>query len=204
MIKYFILLQLHFWLFSPPEELSSELYQEDDSYIVQLVGFEMQSSEFPRFSGLSNIISHNSKYYFINEHRLLQAFLDDTLNLEELDVIIEANSFVYAKNKEGEYQRLSVNYSIGINGILYLDDTGIYKIGEQYFVIRRLKYAYLEDLDLKFFDNWEDNLRAYDIENLRLFLFMKELLPISHEIEKYVWKRKFELTDFWQGNIMKQ
>ena len=204
MIKYFLFLQLHFWLFSPPENLSPDLYKTDDTYIIQIVEFDMQTSEFPRFSGLSNIISHNARYHFISEYRLLQAFQDDTLNLEETNVIIEANSYVYAKNKKGEFQALSVNYSTGLNGVLYLDDTGIYNIGNQYFVIRQLKYAYLENLELKYFDNWNDELRAYDIEDFRLFLFAKELLPTSPEIEKFIWKRKFELTDFWQGNIIKK
>lgn len=163
----------------------------------------MSPYHFPRFAGTSCILSHNSEYFVISENELIETIKKDSLNIETLTKIIDTNANVYAKDKDGEYQRLLINYSLGLANLFYLDDTGVYKIGEKHYVIRRLKYAYLNDVELKHLND-DGKLDEYNNDHLRLFLFFMELLPTSPLIEGYLFKRKYELDEFWHGNIMEQ
>lgn len=199
----FIFLQIHWWIFSPPESVTSEYYEFEESYIVQEVYFNMTPHHFPRFTGTSGILSRHSEYYIIREDELIHAIKNNSLNITQHTKIIDSNPYVYAPDKNGEYKRLSINYSMGLANLFYLDDTGVYKIGGKYYVLRHIKYGYLSNIKLMHMND-DEELEEYDNNHVRLFLFIIELLPSSPEIRKHIWKHKYELFDFWQGNINKQ
>ncbi len=195
--------QTYNWLFKPPDTVTSDYYKTEEGYIIQEVSLNIYFHYYLPFAGASVILSENHDFYIISEDDLLLAIQENSLKLKNLTMIVNPHWHVFAQNEKEVYQRLAINSTSGIASILCLDDTDIFNIGGKYYVLRKLKYAYLDNMKLSYLCLAEEKLRPYDAENLRLFLFAIELLPLDNEVKKFVWKKKYELPDFWQGNVTK-
>lgn len=173
--------------------------KDDIGYFIQELG-NYSHDHYLLFTGFHATMSVNNDYYVISEDQLKKSIANDTLNLMELTMIIEPHPDVYILSESNKYEPLLINYTSGISALLSLDDTGVYKIGTKFYVLRKAKYKYTDGIKLKWKD--EDNeLREYKSEKLRLFLYTKELLPIPKSIQKHVWKKKYEFPDFWHDYV---
>jgi hypothetical protein len=202
----FIILQLPLWIFSkPPDSVPVPgTYKIKKSYIIQEVCMNCVPPEFPVFTGLSRIWSFYGEYYVASKNQIIKSLRKNIIELDKLQTIIEPSDHVYTLNEKGEYQSIgTVTYSFyGISNVLALSETQIYKIGDKYYILRRLKYAYIDNIKLKY-EDFDDGLQDYKKDYIGLYLFNIELLPTHSSIKKYIWKRKYELPDFWKENILR-
>ncbi|GHV43239.1 hypothetical protein FACS1894180_1720 [Bacteroidia bacterium] len=101
---------------------------------------------------------------------------------------------------------------------MVLDDTPLYKIGGRLYAIRKMRYAYLDDVDAfaradklliyKYGDNVRDTVDAtpvnakkfFNVDYFQYYLFMMDLPSNSKKLDKYFWKKKYELL----GNCLEE
>jgi hypothetical protein len=221
-----ILLQALLPLFFPTDSLLAN-YKSDISYIVQEVVYG--TDRYPFFAGLYRLKTDFHFFYISDEQYIINAIKTDTLNLNSLTTLIPPGVgwCIYDSLSRQYIDRIS--YAQNIYDIMTLDNTEVYKIGNKYYAIRKIKYGYLDNIELYrsllfikrdsslseiHFENEEEEqlawktyktLREYlQIENYRYFLFLQELYTTDKSIRKYIWKRKYELDEFWYKNVGKQ
>lgn len=180
------------------ERQSIVSYKYDTGFIVQELDLDMHPQHHPQFAGTSAILSEYGEYFYFEEEVFLEAIRGNNFSLKLGNIIIEQNSNIYQINSNDEYDNLPINYSSGITQLLYLDDTGIIKLNDRYYVFRYLRYAYIDHAELKYKDREDGELRAFNSDNIRLFLYTQQLLPYPEFLETLIWKRKHELSIFWQ------
>lgn len=173
--------------------------KEDEGYIIQELKFNWDPYHYVpgAFAFATAILSENNEYYFSSQEELLQAIKDEHLVLNLLTMVVDPHYLVYSISEEGEILRMKINYSNGMANVLQLDDTDILKIGCKHYVTRKLKYAYMDNVKLMYMDE-DGELKPFNANRPRLFLYTKELLPIDDEVRVHVWKKKYELPEFWQ------
>lgn len=191
-------------VFFANQNLLTKTYEIADTYIIQSVEFNISSPHNPRFAYLSSIMTDHGEFYIATKKEIMDAIVQDSLELNNLKIIIDPHSSIYQMDEEGNYSPLPNDYSSGISGLLELDNTEIYHIGKMYYIIRRVKYGYIDGVKLKYFDYPDEELKDYKTDSLRLFLFVKDLLPTHKSIKRHLWKRKYELPDFWKGYILEE
>jgi hypothetical protein len=202
-------------------------YKSDISYIVQEIVYG--TDRYPFFAGLYRLKTDFDFFYISKEQDIINAIKTDTLNLNSLAILIPPNAgwCIYDSLSNQYIDRIS--YVQNIYDIMILDNTEVYKIGSKYYAVRKIKYAYLDNIELYrsllfikrdnfiseiHFENEDEErlawktyktLREYlQIENYRYFLFLQELYETDKSIRKYVWKRKYELDEFWYKNVGEQ
>jgi hypothetical protein len=110
---------------------------------------------------------------------------------------VESHPSIRTLSRANKYETLTLNYSSGILNLLTLDDTGVYLVGDKYYVIRKIKYKYIDGIELRYSDPNDELMKEFGSKDLRLFLYTLELLPTSKSIQKHIWKRKYDFCDFW-------
>lgn len=196
-MKLLVLLPSLLCLFSEPDTTKLNNHKIDEGFIIQELRFNLDPSHHILFAFATAIYSWNHEYYFMKQEDFLHSIKKDHLILDHHTMVIDPHWQVFTIDDKGEMQRMRINYSNGIAGILQLDDTDIFKIDGKYYVARKLKYSYMDNIKLMYMDE-DEELQPFKSENPRLFLYLRELLPLDDEVKKHVWKKKYELPEFWQ------
>ena len=105
-----------------------------------------------------------------------------------------------------------------------MDNTEVYKIGSKYYAIKKIRYAYLDDIEVYkslyyiICDGTDDiqiekeeyNRTTYKtIEDYlpnrkyQYYLFLLDICETDKAINEHLWKRKYELNDFWIHTLRK-
>ena len=167
------------------------------------------------------------EYYFVEEQDLIDFIRKDSVDFSKLILTFENNmSFSYSDtnlNSTNHYNRL-----IDLDDILHLDDNEIYNIGGRVFVLKKMKYAYLDNISKVYTDNDKlltiiygddiesseddgkivevDTKKYFDKDEFEVFLYMIEQKPTSPNIKTKLWLKRyqmFELSKEWYNNRMK-
>ena len=173
----------------------------DTGYIIQGLSLNTAYGHLERFTGFNAILSQHSEFYTLSEKELQEFIEDDKIELKELTMIINPHPSIYTLSKTNEFEPLHLNYSNGLVNILNLDDTEVYKIGGKYYIIRKIKYKYIDQIELRYDSTEDGSLEKFNSKDIRLFLYSLELLPSSKSIKKHVWKKKYEFNDFWMDYV---
>jgi len=197
---FITLIQLSLWVSVAPDTIIFDKYSMDEGYIVQEINLSMHPQHHPQFAGTSAILSDFGEFFFLKEADLINAFEENNLNLNSLTMVVDPSHNIFAKTEDGDFKNMRINYTKGLTTLLQLDDTGIYKIGERYYILRLIRFAYIDGINLKYRHHEEGDLRKVVGSNVRLFLFTKNIISTSPAIEKFLWKKKYELREFWQNN----
>jgi hypothetical protein len=198
-----IILQTWSWIFNPPNPIPSEFYKLGEGYLIQELDLDAHPQHNPQFAGLSILLSDYGEFRMVSPNDLLEAIKSDSIDINEWTLLVGPTPDISIVDSLGVYHKLAVNYSIGLTKLLQLDDTEIYCIGGKYYVARYIQYAFLDGLPLYYFSPEEELWVNISDLNPRLFLFSLAMLPPTPEIAKYVWKRKYEIPHFWQGNLLR-
>src|SRR5574344_1484566 len=191
-------------------ESSFGQYKVAENYFIQKLDF--QHIVHRNFIGIYRFGTFGD-FYVANEEDILSFIKYDTVDKSKLILVLSTMSqdpFNIKSNSIIDNQ--CYKYSTTIYDIMRLDDTEIYKINGELYIIRKLKYAYLDNVDMY---SSEQQLSAYkygdDIPNgvvtvknisaksffkvdyFRCFLFMMDLKPTSKDISIFVWKKRYEL-----------
>lgn len=225
-----ILLQILLPLF-PTDSLLAN-YKSDTSYVLQEIVYGV-ADVYPNFAGVYRLKTDltNSFYqryqifYISNEKYILNAIKTDSLNLDSVTILVPSHACWCIYDSLSGLYKDRISYVKDVYDIMTLDDTEIYKIGNKYYVIRKIKYGYLDNIELyrslyciksdagsdiqfekeeSYYRNTYKTLREYlQTENYRYFLFLQELYPTDELIKTHVWKKRYELDEFWYKNLGK-
>jgi len=208
--------------FFPSDSLLAN-YKSNTGYVVQEVIYG--TDRYPYFVGVYRLKTDFDVFYVSDEQCILNAIKTDYFSLDSLTILVPPSvGWKVFDSLLGQYiDRIS--YVQDIYNIMILDDTEIYKIGSKYYAIRKIKYGYLDNIELYrslyyiksdnsgceiHFENEEEErlskityktLKEYlQTENYRYYLFLQELLPTDESIKKHLWKRRYEIDEFWHKN----
>ena len=162
------------------------------------------------------------EYYVANKQDILHFIEKDSVDFCNLTMIIDIRTnpsldmFISAWDSIQGGVLIS-DIHTKIMEILTLQGSEIYAIGGKYYVLRKIKYAYLDTL--KVYGKWND-LASYiygdyipiplaemleknktplsvneilHVDNYQVFYSLTKLLPTDKKILKHLWKRKYEL-----------
>ena len=183
------LIQLSFWVIAFPDTIVFDQYSVDEGYVIQEIDLNMHPQHHPQFAGTSAILSDFGEFYFLKEADLLNAFEKNELNINSITMVIDPSHNIFVKTDKGGYKNMRINYSKGLTTLLQLDDTGIYKIGERYYILRLIRFAYIDGISLKYRHHEEGDLQNIKGSNVRLLLYVKNILPTAPSIENFIWKK---------------
>jgi len=155
----------------------------------------------------------------VNAKDLLDFIKRDSVIHDKLTLLLHSHTaFQLPKDQFPAY----LNFQDFINAfhILQMQDAPIYKIGNKLYVIRKLKYAYIDHIDVfakkeGMGDYFQGVDQAQDLdtelvsarsffntEYFQYFLFNMEILPNHNKLNKVFWKRRYELllvpVDRWK------
>lgn len=146
----------------------------------------------------------------VKENDLLDFIKRDSVSHDKLTLLLHLSTpFQLSKNQYPEHS----NFYDLMNclNILQMQDVPIYIIGKKLYVIRKLKYAYIDHIDVfahkvgmgEYFQG-VDQARSFDTELIsarlffnteyfQYFLFNMEVLPNHKKLNKVFWKKRYEL-----------
>ena len=202
-------------------------YKTETSYIVQEITYGYGADIYPPFAGLYRLKTDFDVYYIAEEKYLLNAIKKDSINLEFLTVLVPNNHTWEIYDSISNKYRVVINYSMGLYDIMTMDNTEIYQIGGKYYAIKKIKYGYSDEIDVfrslynilfyndddiqieneekeRYYKETYKSIREYfPKKKYHYYLFLQEIYETDNKIKKYLWKRKYELNEFWHKNTWK-
>ena len=150
-------------------------------------------------------------YHVVDEATLLDFFEQDTVDYNRATMLCDPGGM--RMFSDSVITRQSIRFS-RIEDILFLDDSEIYIIGGEKYVIRKIKYAYFDnsqvkvylkggsyymwdditDEDVKVLQATYDVSELYDIDYYQCYYHLMEVLPTPPQIQKYLWKRLYQVA----------
>ena len=170
------------------------------NYIIQQL---YPSNYYPSyyFTDGFNIMSYG-EYYIANKQDILNFIKKDTVDFSKLSMIIDIrtsppfNTFISSWDSIEGGMSIS-NFHSRIREILNLQDSEIYKIGYGYYVLRKVKYAYIDTL--KVYGTWL---------NVASYIYGDDIPlrdPVFHIYEDEVYRHNRSLSNIYisANDIMK-
>ena len=150
-------------------------------------------------------------FHVVDEATLLDFFEKDTVDYNRATMLCDPGGM--SMFSDSAITRQSIRFS-RIEDILFLDDSEIYIIGGEKYVIRKIKYAYFDNSQVKVYlkggsyyiwdditDEDEKILKAtydvselYNIDYYQCYYHLMEILPTPPQIQKYLWKRLYQVA----------
>ena len=107
-----------------------------------------------------------------------------------------------------------------------MDNTEVYKIGGKYYAIKKIRYAYLDNIEVytSLYNIVRDGTDDIQIEKeeeeyyrttyktieeylpnrkYQYYLFLLDICETDKAIKEHLWERKYELNDFWTHTLRK-
>ena len=185
-------------------------YKEGTAYLIK----EADLSECLFFSRYKKgfIDSYYVNYYVVDEKTLLNFLQNDSIDRKRL--VFLCDPAVSTVTDSAIIKR--VKLSTRLRNILVLDDTEIYEIGGRKYFIRKMRYAYYDNTQIKmsvwgwryyFFegditeeqeeigDGIYEIGQLYGIDYYQCYHHLVELLPTPPFIQKHLWKRLYQLGE---------
>jgi hypothetical protein len=199
---------------------TTQIYKLDVGYIIREV--ECLSNSFNKPLTVKYRLKDNFGIYYVALKKQMDIFFqNDSLDTSGLTILVDQFEWLsYDSNRQNHRVRLT--HTVELENIFTLDNVNIYKIGNKYYAILKMEYAYndniylyrslyMRELDTQGDDFHidervsEDSLKNTYIDlktyvhkdYYRYFLFLKELLPPDRSVKRHIWKKKYELSDFF-------
>lgn len=217
-----IILNILFSVFSllQPQSFYPE-YKTATNYIIQEVTYGYGADIYPPFARLYRLKTDDDVYYITSKQYLLDAIRKVSINLDSLTILIPQNrTWEIYDSISNTYRDAIHNYSQLLYDIMTMDNTEVYKIGGKYYAIKKIKYSYLDEIEV--FRSLY-NILFYNVDDIQIeneeqeryyketyksireclpkkkyhyYLFLQEICETDKVIQKHLWKRKYELDGF--------
>ncbi len=148
-------------------------------------------------------------YYIVDEKTLLDFLEQDTVDYNRATMLCDPGEIMFS---DSATTRKAIRFS-RIEDILFLDDSEIYIIGEEKYVVRKIKYAYFDNSQVRVYikggdyfmwDDLDDEaykklIATYEVGELykkdyyQCYYHLMEILPMPPQIQKYLWKRLYQV-----------
>jgi len=184
-------------------------------YIIQQLSPYI-NAPYASYTNSFNIMTEG-EYYVADKEDILNFIKKKYVDFSKLTMIVDIRMYPPLNTFISSWDSIEGGLCISdlhsrIREIFKLQDSEIYKIGERYYVLRKVKYAYIDTLQV--FGEWgnvggyiygdnipkapneKDRWSVNEIlrrEKYQIFYYLMELLPTDKEILSHLWKRKYEL-----------
>ena len=186
----------------------------DSKYIVMEIADNQEPWNI-RFVQSYTLASHG-EYYLASEKDILNFIQKKQVDKSKLIILLDRNSAFYPADAGKQYCRYLFDFS-ELRHLIWLNDTGVYSIGSKQYVIRKLEYAYMDDLHLVAPQNKIDLLMTDNVESsndttlvgadafykqsyFQYYFYTIRLLPNHKDLKKYLWKQRYQLLEDNQIN----
>ena len=218
-----IILNFIFSVFSLFQNQSScSEYKIGTNYVVQEVTYGYGAQIYPPFARLYRLKNDDDVYYITSRKYLLDAIRKDSINLDSLTILIPQGRTWEIYDSISNTYRFSTNHSQDLYDVMTMDNTEVYKIGGKYYAIKKIKYGYSDEIEV--FRSLY-NILFYHVDDIQVeneekeryyketyksireclpqkkyhyYLFLQEICETDKVIKKHLWKKKYELDEFWK------
>ena len=192
------------------------------NYVVQEVTYGYGAQIYPPFARLYRLKNDDDVYYITSRKYLLDAIRKDSINLDSLTILIPQGRTWEIYDSISNTYRSSTNHSQDLYDVMTMDNTEVYKIGGKYYAIKKIKYGYSDEIEV--FRSLY-NILFYHVDDIQVeneekeryyketyksireclpqkkyhyYLFLQEICETDKVIKKHLWKKKYELDEFWK------
>ena len=218
-----IILNFIFSVFSLFQNQSScSEYKIGTNYVVQEVTYGYGAQIYPPFARLYRLKNDDDVYYITSRKYLLDAIRKDSINLDSLTILIPQGRTLEIYDSISNTYRSSTNHSQDLYDVMTMDNTEVYKIGGKYYAIKKIKYGYSDEIEV--FRSLY-NILFYHVDDIQVeneekeryyketyksireclpqkkyhyYMFLQEICETDKVIKKHLWKKKYELDEFWK------
>lgn len=148
-------------------------------------------------------IEQDIVYYIASEKQVLEFLKKDSVYLNETILLCDNKDFPEIDSLSQKYH---LRYMTSIKEFLILEDSEIYEIGKKTYVIKKIEYAYLDNVKLLMpRDLWKDDFSEGEIVEMidvaeyhkvnyyQYFLYIVKQIPTSKKIRKYMKTYSYKL-----------
>ncbi|MBP1629630.1 MAG: hypothetical protein H6Q15_523 [Bacteroidetes bacterium] len=194
-------------------------YKVAENYLVQRIVHTR--APYNAFVGIYRTDSYG-EYYISSEKDVISFIESDSVDRSKLVLTLSLGGN-YTLSLRGNYtlkdSSININYRCykyfkTIYEYIILDDTEVYKIGGELYAIRKIKYAYLDNVDMYaqkkdyYFYLYGDDQPSEDDDTvlvsaktffktdyIHCLLFVMELKPTHKKIASHLWRRRYEFLN---------
>lgn len=149
-------------------------------------------------------IEKGKVYYLASEKQILNFLRKDTVVLSETTLLCDNKDFPEIDSLNKKYH---LRYMTSIKEFLILEDSEIYEIGKTTYVLKKIEYAYLDNIKLSMNGNlWKDDFdeseppivmidvaEYYKTNYYQYFLYLIKQIPTPRKIKKYMKTYSYKL-----------
>ena len=182
-------------------------YKQDTGYLLKEV--DLSTPFFFNRYKYGQISSCYSKYFIVDDETL-RVFLDsDYVDFDKAVLLCAPAIVMFA---DSAITRDVMRFT-RIKDLLLLDDSEIYEIGGKKYFIRKIRYAYYDNSQVKVYIKgynyfeWDDISdedtaafnatyevgQLYQREYYRCYHHLIEILPTPEHVSKHIWRRLYQL-----------
>lgn len=194
-------------------------YRTETNYIIQEVVYKYGADIYPPFVNYYRLKTDFDLYYIVDENYLLNAIIADSINMDSLTYLVPHYSNWEILDSVNYKYTNQICFSQRLYDIMTMDNTEVYKIGSKFYAIKKVRYAYLDNIEVyKSLYNivWDgtDDIQIEDVDyykktyksikeylpnrKYQYFLFLQEICETNNAIKEHLWKRKYEFDEFWE------
>jgi hypothetical protein len=196
-------------MFSESLVYGQSCYKQNTGYLLKEV-----EPNAPHFFNRYKYGQIGSSYYnfnIVDEKSLLNFFLDDSVNFDQTILLCDPAVVMFADSATSR----DVRRFTRIKDILLLDDSEIYGIGGRKYFIRKIRYAYYDNTQVKVYIkgynyyDWDDITsedeavlsEIYEVGQLykrdyyQCYHHLVEILPTPPQISKHAWRKLYQLGE---------
>ncbi len=187
----------------------AQSYRETTGYLLQKVEPLTHYYYIPFKHGF--ILPYFYGYYVVDNKTLHDYFKHDSVFLEQAVMLCDPTNEMFTDSSiVKEIKRFT-----RIMDVLSLDDSEIYKIGHSMYIIRKIRYAYYDNTQVRVYirnsaaDMWDDISdkdtvefnaiyevgQLYKRDYYQCYHHLVEILPTPPQISRHVWKKLYQLGE---------
>lgn len=199
-------------------------YKTETNYLIQELTYGYGADHYSPFACIYRLKTDYNLYYITDEDYLLNAIAADSINLDSLTYLVPHFSDWDIFDSVQDKYTNRVCFSKALYDIMTMDNTEVYKIGSKYYAIKKIRYAYLDDIEVYkslyyIICDGTDDIQIEKEEYYRTtyktiedylpnrkyqyYLFLLDICETDKAIKEHLWKRKYELNDFWIHTLRK-
>ena len=193
----------------PWNTVHAQSYRENTYFLLQKVEPLTHYYFIPLKNGL--VLPYFHGYYVVTEKALQDFFENDYVNIESAIMLCDPATEMFADSATTK----EVVQSTRIKDLLLLDDSEIYIIGGDKYIIRKIRYAYYDNSQIKVYIRsaaafmWDDISdedtakynaifevgELYKRHYYQCYHHLMEILPTPEYISQHLWKKMYQLGE---------
>lgn len=190
-------------------DVQAQSYKQNTGYLLQKVEPLTHYFFIPFKHGF--VLPYFYGYYVVDDETLQDFFKQDSVIFEQAIMLCDPTNEMFTDSTIAK----EVKRFTRIKDILLLDDSEIFRIGQDMYIIRKIRYAYYDNQQIKVYirnsaaDMWDDISNedtveynaVYEVGQLykrdyyQCYHHLIEILPTPPQISKHVWKKLYQLGE---------